>query len=158
MLLNQKVEYIFLMVSGQPIEWDMNAFCKIDNAWAFSLKLHKFGSAPVKSCKMVGVGHGGGGSFGVGGSKQLEKLPDSIIGEILQRLDLESLCSVTCVSTTLRSIVSQILSSLSSIDFSVSNFLSILNLKTRFCLRSEVLWFVFTFECGDRQFLWTQRL
>lgn len=89
---------------------------------------------------MVGVGHGGGGGgFGVGGSKQLEKLPDSIIGEILQRLDLESLCSVTCVSTTLRSIVSQILSSLSSIDFSVSNFLSILNLKTRFCLRSEVL-------------------
>lgn len=88
---------------------------------------------------MVGVGHGGGGGFGVGGTKQLEKLPDSIIGEILQRLDLESLCSVTCVSTTLRSIVSQILSSLSSIDFSVSNFLFILNLKTRFCLRFEVL-------------------
>lgn len=80
------------------------------------------------SCK-VGVGNGDTGAGSVdGGSKQLERLPDSVIDEILQRLDLESLCSAACVSPIMRSFVSQILSSLSSIDLSVSYFqLHVLN-------------------------------
>ncbi|VFQ91717.1 unnamed protein product [Cuscuta campestris] len=46
----------------------------------------------------------------------LERLPDSIICEFLQKLDLESLCAAACVSRTLRSAVYQVLASLSSLD------------------------------------------
>ncbi|KAK4420601.1 F-box protein At-B [Sesamum alatum] len=46
-------------------------------------------------------------------------LPDTIIlNEILRRLELESLCSLACVSRALRSMVSQALSTLPSLDLS----------------------------------------
>nr|GMC78135.1 F-box protein At-B [Ipomoea batatas]GME16721.1 F-box protein At-B [Ipomoea batatas] len=48
----------------------------------------------------------------------LERLPDSIINELLLKLDLESLCTAACVSRTLRSAVSQVLASRSSLDLS----------------------------------------
>ncbi|THF98059.1 hypothetical protein TEA_027067 [Camellia sinensis var. sinensis] len=57
-------------------------------------------------------GHGGGGGGG------LERLPDSIIYEILERADLETLCSAACVSDTIRSSVYRVLSSLPTLDLS----------------------------------------
>ncbi|KAH6775876.1 RNI-like superfamily protein [Perilla frutescens var. hirtella] len=46
-------------------------------------------------------------------------LPDTIVlSEILVRLELESLCTLACVCRTLRSMVSQSLSTLPSLDFS----------------------------------------
>ncbi|GMP64833.1 hypothetical protein CsSME_00025916 [Camellia sinensis var. sinensis] len=59
-------------------------------------------------------GHGGGG----GGGGGLERLPDSIIYEILERADLETLCSAACVSDTIRSSVYRVLSSLPTLDLS----------------------------------------
>lgn len=56
-----------------------------------------------------------------GGLPPLEglPLPDAIIfSEIFSKLDLESLCSLACVSRGLRSIVSQALSTLPSLDLS----------------------------------------
>ncbi|KAL2475919.1 F-box protein At-B [Abeliophyllum distichum] len=56
-----------------------------------------------------------------GGVPPLEglPLPDTIIfSEIFSKLDLESLCSLACVSRALRSIVSQALSTLPSLDLS----------------------------------------
>ncbi|KAL3508293.1 hypothetical protein ACH5RR_027694 [Cinchona calisaya] len=54
-----------------------------------------------------------------GGGYSPERLPDSLIIEILQKLDLQSLCSTACVCRTFRSSVSQILSTLPSLDLSV---------------------------------------
>ncbi|KAL9159888.1 hypothetical protein ABFS82_08G164000 [Erythranthe guttata] len=56
-----------------------------------------------------------------GGAPPLEgfPLPDTIIlSEIFKRLELESLCTVACVCRSLRSIVSQSLSTLASLDIS----------------------------------------
>lgn len=52
----------------------------------------------------------------------MEEVTRSVLAEeILKRLDLENLCSVACVSTTLRSaVVSGVLPSLTSLDLSVS--------------------------------------
>ncbi|KAL7217339.1 hypothetical protein ACSBR1_029104 [Camellia fascicularis] len=61
-------------------------------------------------------GHGGGGGGGGGGG--LERLPDSIIYEILEKADLETLCSAACVSDTIRSSVYHVLSSLPTLDLS----------------------------------------
>lgn len=51
----------------------------------------------------------------------MEDVTRSVLAEeILKRLDLENLCSVACVSTTLRSaVVSGVLPSLTSLDLSV---------------------------------------
>ncbi|XP_059666625.1 F-box protein At-B [Cornus florida] len=61
--------------------------------------------------RAYGGGGGGGGGF-------LEKLPNSILHELLLKVDLDTLCSAACVSKTLRFAVSQVLSSLSSLDLS----------------------------------------
>lgn len=53
------------------------------------------------------------------GGYSMEKLPDSLITEILNKLDLESLCSMACVSGSFRSSVSQVFSTLPSLDLSV---------------------------------------
>lgn len=57
----------------------------------------------------------------------MEEVTRSVLAEeILKRLDLENLCSVACVSTTLRSaVVSGVLPSLTSLDLSVSLYDSI---------------------------------
>ncbi|KAJ4957194.1 hypothetical protein NE237_013977 [Protea cynaroides] len=53
------------------------------------------------------------------GSPTLEGLPSAVLEEILLKVvDVESLCSAACACRTLRSSVSQILSSLSSLDLS----------------------------------------
>lgn len=50
-------------------------------------------------------------------------LPDTLIlSEILARLELESLCAVACVCRTLRSMASHSISTLPSLDLSVSSF------------------------------------
>ncbi|KAF7146128.1 hypothetical protein RHSIM_Rhsim04G0006800 [Rhododendron simsii] len=59
--------------------------------------------------------NGGGGE----GGGLLERLPNTIINEILGKLELETLCSAACVSRTLRSSASQVLSSLTTLDLSL---------------------------------------
>ncbi|XP_043691241.1 F-box protein At-B [Telopea speciosissima] len=51
-------------------------------------------------------------------NQSFERLPSAVLEEILVKMDVESLCSAACASRTLRSSVSQILSSLSSLDLS----------------------------------------
>ncbi|KAE9456660.1 hypothetical protein C3L33_11468, partial [Rhododendron williamsianum] len=63
--------------------------------------------------KRAANGSGGGEGCGL-----LERLPNSIINEILGKLELETLCSAACVSRTLRSSASQVLSSLTTLDLS----------------------------------------
>lgn len=70
-----------------------------------------------------------------GGVPPLEGLPipDAIIfSEIFGKLDLESLCSLACVSRGLRSVVSQALSTLPSLDLSVSFHFQVIMCKTRY--------------------------
>lgn len=64
------------------------------------------------SCGRRVTGDGGGG----GGAA--ERLPNSIMIEILLKLDLQTLCSVACVSRSLRISVSQALFFFSSLDLS----------------------------------------
>ncbi|KAL6975106.1 Dynein regulatory complex subunit 6 [Sarracenia purpurea var. burkii] len=63
-------------------------------------------------------GGGGEGGGGVGEIGFLERLPNSIVIEILEKMDLETLCAASCVCRTIRSSSSQILSSLSTLDLS----------------------------------------
>ncbi|CAH9083734.1 unnamed protein product [Cuscuta europaea] len=60
------------------------------------------------------AGEGGGRSS----LRSLERLPDNIIFELLQKLAFESLCTVACVSRALRYAVYQVLASRSSLDLS----------------------------------------
>ncbi|XP_027062282.1 F-box protein At-B [Coffea arabica] len=61
----------------------------------------------------------GGNKVAAGGGRSLEGLPDTLITEILEKLDLESLCSTACASRAFRSSVAQHLSTLPSLDLSV---------------------------------------
>ncbi|GFZ07316.1 RNI-like superfamily protein [Actinidia rufa] len=63
-------------------------------------------------------GDGDGDGDGGGGDSLMERLPFSIINEILEKLEVESLCSSACACRTLRSSASQVLSSLSTLDLS----------------------------------------
>ncbi|XP_057464603.1 F-box protein At-B [Actinidia eriantha] len=63
---------------------------------------------------------GGGDVDGGGGDSLMERLPFSIINEILEKLEVESLCSSACACRTLHSSASQVLSSLSTLDLSSS--------------------------------------
>ncbi|MCE0482190.1 hypothetical protein HAX54_040691 [Datura stramonium] len=66
------------------------------------------------------VGGGGGGGGGSNGDCEpsMDKFPDHIISHILEKLDLESLCTAACVTPTFRSAVAHLFSSLSSLDLS----------------------------------------
>lgn len=55
-----------------------------------------------------------------GAGELIERLPKDAILEILRRLDLLSLCSVAPVSRSLRLLVSQSLSCITTLDLSVS--------------------------------------
>ncbi|MCE0482191.1 hypothetical protein HAX54_040692 [Datura stramonium] len=72
------------------------------------------------SAKRHHTGKGGGGGGGSNGDCEpsMDRFPDHIISHILEKLDLESLCTATCVTPTFRSAVAHILSSLSSVDLS----------------------------------------
>ncbi|XP_076905862.1 F-box protein At-B-like [Bidens hawaiensis] len=54
-----------------------------------------------------------------GGDSLLERLPELILHEIFTMLELDTLCSLACVSRTLESSVNKTLASFSSIDLSV---------------------------------------
>ncbi|XP_059283302.1 F-box protein At-B [Lycium ferocissimum] len=60
----------------------------------------------------------GGGNSNGDFEVSIEKLPEHIISHVLHKLDLESLCTATCVSRTFHSAVTPLVSSLSSIDLS----------------------------------------
>lgn len=62
---------------------------------------------------------GGAGSSDDVFEPSIDKFPVDVISCILEKLDLESVCSAACVSQTLSSAAAQVFTSLSSLDLSV---------------------------------------
>jgi len=72
-------------------------------------------------------GHHTGEEGGAGSSEgvfepSMDKFPVHIISCILEKLDLESVCTAACVSPTFSSAAAQVFPSLSSLDLSVRQY------------------------------------